>query len=44
MIAVDTNVLVYAHRLDSPFHEVANRVVRELAEVDQLGAAVAVPA
>jgi uncharacterized protein len=32
MIAVDTNVLVYAHRLDSPFHEVANRAVRELAE------------
>lgn len=32
MIAVDTNVLVYAHRLDSPFHEVAHRVVRELAE------------
>jgi uncharacterized protein len=32
MIAVDANVLVYAHRLDSPFHDLANRAVRELAE------------
>jgi toxin-antitoxin system PIN domain toxin len=32
MIAVDTNVLVYAHRLDSPFYKAANRAVRELAE------------
>lgn len=32
MIAVDTNVLVYAHRRDSEWHEPAARRVRELAE------------
>ncbi len=32
MIAVDTNVLVYAHRKEAPEHEVALRLVRELAE------------
>ena len=32
MIAVDTNVLVYAHRKDMPFHARARDVVRELAE------------
>lgn len=32
MIAVDTNLLVYAHRKDSPFHAIANRVVTALAE------------
>ena len=32
MIAVDTNILVYAHREDSPFHEPAARVIAELAE------------
>lgn len=32
MIAVDTNILVYAHREDSPFHAVASRRVRDLAE------------
>ena len=32
MIAVDTNVLVYAHRADAPFHSPAARVVRELVE------------
>ena len=32
MIAVDTNILVYAHRGDSPFHAVASERVRELAE------------
>ena len=32
MIAVDTNILVYAHREDSPFHEAAFRRVAELAE------------
>lgn len=32
MIAVDTNILVYAHRGDSPFHEAAFRRARELAE------------
>jgi toxin-antitoxin system PIN domain toxin len=32
MIAVDTNILVYAHRVDSPWHAKAVRVVTELAE------------
>ena len=32
MIAVDTNILVYAHREDSPWHEPASRCVRDLAE------------
>lgn len=32
MIAVDTNILVYAHRRDSPFHDIARRCVVELAE------------
>jgi toxin-antitoxin system PIN domain toxin len=32
MIAVDTNVLVYAHREDSDFHSVAFRRLVELAE------------
>ncbi|HEV7240057.1 MAG TPA: TA system VapC family ribonuclease toxin [Thermoanaerobaculia bacterium] len=32
MIAVDTNLLVYAHREDSPWHEEAREAVRELAE------------
>lgn len=32
MIAVDTNILVYAHREDSPFHEAAFQHVTELAE------------
>lgn len=32
MIALDTNILVYAHRKDSPFHEAAFRRVMELAE------------
>ncbi|MCC5888468.1 MAG: PIN domain-containing protein [Gammaproteobacteria bacterium] len=32
MIAVDTNVLVYAHREDSPFHESAFISLRDLAE------------
>ena len=32
MIAVDTNILVYAHREDSPFHNTALRRVAELAE------------
>lgn len=32
MIAVDTNLLVYAHRRDSPWHEQAAACVRELAE------------
>lgn len=32
MIALDTNVLVYAHREDSPWHERASSRVSELAE------------
>ena len=32
MIAVDTNLLVYAHRRESSVHETAAAVVRELAE------------
>jgi toxin-antitoxin system PIN domain toxin len=32
MIAVDTNILVYAHRADSPWHEKADAIVAELAE------------
>ena len=32
MIAVDTNILVYAHREDFPFHETAFRRLAELAE------------
>lgn len=32
MIAVDTNILVYAHRVDSPFHAVALKRITELAE------------
>lgn len=32
MIAVDTNILVYAHREDSAFHQVAVRRVTELAQ------------
>lgn len=32
MIAVDTNILVYAHRQESPHYQPAARRVRELAE------------
>lgn len=32
MIAVDTNILVYAHRRDSAFHEPAASSIKELAE------------
>jgi toxin-antitoxin system PIN domain toxin len=32
LIAVDTNILVYAHREDSPFHERAMQCVAGLAE------------
>lgn len=38
MIAVDTNILVYAHREDSPFHAAAFRRVVELAEGQALWA------
>jgi toxin-antitoxin system PIN domain toxin len=40
VIALDTNILVYAHREDSPFHDVAARQVAEFAES---GAAWAIP-
>ena len=32
MIAVDTNILVYAHREDASFHKAASRAMTELAE------------
>ncbi len=32
MIAVDTNLLVYAHRADSQWHDAASRCLTELAE------------
>ena len=32
MVAVDTNILVYAHRVDSEWHDRAAIRVRELAE------------
>jgi toxin-antitoxin system PIN domain toxin len=32
MIAVDTNILVYAHREDSPWHDSAHASIVELAE------------
>ena len=32
MIAVDTNILIYAHREDSPWHDIAYASIVELAE------------
>jgi toxin-antitoxin system PIN domain toxin len=32
MIAIDTNILVYAHRRDSEWHELADRCLTQLAE------------
>jgi uncharacterized protein len=32
VIAVDTNILVYAHRRDSPFHRQAATAIRDVAE------------
>lgn len=32
MIALDTNILVHAHRRDSPFHAAARQAVKDLAE------------
>ena len=32
MIAVDTNILVYAHRADSPHHKAAASAIKRLAE------------
>jgi hypothetical protein len=34
VIAVDTNLLVYGHRSDSPFHQDAFRVLQSLTEGD----------
>ena len=35
MTAVDTNILVYAHRKDSPWHDRAVAIVTELAEASE---------
>jgi uncharacterized protein len=40
MIAVDTNILVYAHRRDSEFHAAASAHLKDLAEA---GSAWAIP-
>lgn len=32
MIAIDTNLLIYAHRGEMPFHAAAGRCLRELAQ------------
>lgn len=32
MIAIDSNILIYAHRKDSPFHEAADRELTKLVE------------
>src|SRR5205807_2939375 len=32
LIAVDTNILVYAHREEAPFHAVGERCMTDLAE------------
>jgi uncharacterized protein len=32
MIAVDTNILVYSHREESPFHAVAKQTIEQLRE------------
>lgn len=38
MIAVDTNILVYAHRQELPLHAAARQLVVQLAEGDELWA------
>jgi predicted nucleic acid-binding protein len=38
MIAVDTNVLVYSHRSDSPFYQAAETALTGLAEAGDLWA------
>lgn len=35
MTAVDTNVLIYAHRSESPWHQAARRRIAELAEAER---------
>jgi predicted nucleic acid-binding protein len=32
LIAVDTNILIYAHRAESPWHAKADPIIAELAE------------
>jgi toxin-antitoxin system PIN domain toxin len=32
VIAVDTNILIYAHREDSPWHDAASKVLTQLAQ------------
>jgi len=36
VIVVDTNLLVYAHRRDSPWHDAAGKTISELAEGSSL--------
>jgi predicted nucleic acid-binding protein len=38
MIAVDTNILVYSHRSDSPFHKAADKALTDFAESGELWA------
>jgi uncharacterized protein len=38
VIAIDTNILVYAHRADAPFHTAAMSAMREVAENDRVWA------
>lgn len=37
MIAVDTNILIYAHREESPFYDVASRRLAELSKQSSWG-------
>ena len=32
MVAIDTNILVYAHRADSPYHKTSASAIKRLAE------------
>jgi len=38
MVAIDSNILVYAHRKDSPWHENASKLILGLANGDDLWA------
>lgn len=38
MIAVDTNILVFAHRAESPFFDAAGEAIRELMGLERLWA------
>lgn len=37
MIAVDTNILIYAHRKESPFYDIASRCLIELSKQSSWG-------